>query len=109
MVEFDTHFAEARLTLADRIEDLANALGTQTVSEVAREVHSIKGLAASFELTVVAGLAHALESDMAKRGADTPIIGYLDRMVDALDSEVRNDPVWLGQLIQKARVSVNAA
>ncbi len=108
-MELDLHFAEARLALADRIEDLANALGTQTVAEVAREVHSIKGLAASFELSVVSGLAHALESDMARFGAETPIIGYLDRMVDALDSEVRNDPVWLNQLINKARVNVSAA
>jgi chemotaxis protein histidine kinase CheA len=109
-VELDLHFAEARLALADRIEDLANALGTMTVQEVAREIHSVKGFAASFELHVVAGLAHALETDMAQIGANTPIINYLDRMVDALDSEVRNDPVWLNQLIRKARSAVvNAA
>jgi chemotaxis protein histidine kinase CheA len=108
-VELDLHFAEARLALADRIEDLANVLGTQTVLEVAREVHSIKGLAASFELSVVAGLAHALESDMLRLGAATPIINYLDRMVDALDSDVRNDPVWLNQLIRRARGASVAA
>jgi chemotaxis protein histidine kinase CheA len=109
-VELDLHFAEARLALADRIEDLANALGTMTVPEVTREIHSIKGFAASFELSVVAGLAHALETDMARSGPNTPIINYLDRMVDALDSEVRSDPVWLNQLIRKARTeAVNAA
>jgi HPt (histidine-containing phosphotransfer) domain-containing protein len=108
-VELDLHFAEARLALADRIEDLAHALGTLTVKEVAREIHSIKGFAASFELRVVAGLAHALETDMAQSGPDTPIINYLDRMVDALDSDVRTDPVWLNQLIRKARAATVTA
>jgi HPt (histidine-containing phosphotransfer) domain-containing protein len=109
VMELDLETAEARLELADRIEALALALGTQTVESVAREVHSIKGLAASFELTVVAGLAHSLETDMASMGPETPILGYLDRMVDALDSEVRNDPVWLHQLIAKARRTAKAA
>jgi HPt (histidine-containing phosphotransfer) domain-containing protein len=108
-MELDLDMAEARLVLADRIEDLANALGTRTVTAVAREVHSIKGLAASFDLAVVAGLAHALESDMARLGAETPILGYLDRMVDALDSDVRNDPVWLHQLISKAQRTASVA
>jgi chemotaxis protein histidine kinase CheA len=108
-MDLDLETAEARLVLADRIEDLAHALGTQTVDAVAREVHSIKGLAASFELSVVAGLAHALESDMARNGSATPILGYLDRMVDALDSDVRNDPVWLHQLISKAQRTASVA
>ncbi len=95
--------ADARLALAERIESLALSLGTLTIAQVTRDIHSIKGLAASYGLVVVSGLAHALESDMATYGARVPLIDYLDRMIDALDTHVRNDPVWLNQLIRKAR------
>jgi HPt (histidine-containing phosphotransfer) domain-containing protein len=101
--------ADARLALADRIEALARALGSLTVAQVTRDIHSIKGLAASYGLVVVSGLAHALESDMARYGADAPLLEYLDRMIDALDTHVRNDPVWLNQLIRKARRSMNSS
>lgn len=96
----DEELLEVRQVIEDRLHDLEPGLTMMNTALLAREIHSIKGLATAYGLKVCAGLAHALESALARNANRLTVIAFLDRMQDSLDCiDRRDDPAYLEQLL----------
>lgn len=110
---YQDELEEARTIFADRLEDIELGLDRMDLRVLRQEIHSLKGLAAAYGLSVVAGLAHALEQ--ALTGGDgpdvfqVPVIAYLDRMGEALESPDPADPQLLAALLAAIGGRSNAA
>jgi HPt (histidine-containing phosphotransfer) domain-containing protein len=57
---------EVREVLGDRLDDLAAGRLTGDTRALAREIHSLKGIASAYGLRPVASLFHALEDRLAE-------------------------------------------
>ena len=87
-----TELGEARRQVAERIEQLDRELARLAPHERMRRLLSVKAMAQRHGLHAVASLAHALERDLLAHGAEAPIHAYLDRMQDAVDVGIDEQP-----------------
>lgn len=71
--------------VAARIDRLNRERRPVAPQELMRELRAIRSLSQAAELGAVAGLAHALESELLACGDEAPIRAYLDRMCDAIE------------------------
>ena len=71
--------------IAARIDWLNRERRRLAPRELMRELRTIRSLSQVAELRAVAGLAHALESELLARADEAPIRAYLDRMQDAVE------------------------
>lgn len=93
--EFEQLRAEMRLEARDAIADklaalsrLATAADPTADDEFRRQVHSLKGLAATFGFSGIAIIAHRLEDFLATAPAlKGDVLIFLDRAQDALDGD----------------------
>jgi len=90
---------EAIQTLGDRLEDLARKVPGLSPDAQRREIHSLKGLAACYGYSVLAGLAHELESELATGCSAGRIGDYLESMAESLLSGRPCDMRYLDELL----------
>jgi HPt (histidine-containing phosphotransfer) domain-containing protein len=72
----------ARAELRARIDRLDRS--GRNIGQLEERVHGIRGLAAAYGFTAVAGLADRLEREIVTAGRTTIVSAYVDRMLDAL-------------------------
>lgn len=114
--EFERLRAEMRLEARDAIADklavltaLATAADPTADGEFRRELHSLKGLAATFGFPGIAIIAHRLEDFLAT--AHSPgddVLVFLDRAQDALDGE-ETAALDVAEVVRQLPVSRDAA
>lgn len=73
--------------IQDRIDGIARQHRKWSSRELVQQVRALRGFAASYEFSVVAGLADALDSELRHHRQHALVALYLDRMRDALDAD----------------------
>jgi HPt (histidine-containing phosphotransfer) domain-containing protein len=106
---FEDDLQEARQCLTDRVADLEQSIYHLSPRTLFQEVHSIKGLAQAFGFRVAAGLLHALEDDLQRNGRSGPLLAYLDRTQEAIESDTLDDPAYLELLLASVSARLSAA
>ena len=76
-----------RAQLCDRIDRIAQELSHVPAARLVQQVDDIRRTARDYGMAVVADLAHALESAMARSDGAITILPYLDAMRDATGCE----------------------
>ena len=79
----DDDFASVHQELADRLEDIQLLVESGNVPEIARQLHSLKGLAKAFGLSKFADEVHAAEEVLPSAMSLQPRIDSLYRILDA--------------------------
>lgn len=105
----DDDWQDAKQALGDRIDDLRTDYRHLPADELARQIHSLKGLAAAYGQRAIAGLIHALEDDLRTQGRATPIASYLDMMDDMLDARRGADIAYLELMLATLHSRFTAA
>ncbi|MEX6722959.1 Hpt domain-containing protein [Parapedomonas caeni] len=105
----DDDWQDAKQALGDRIDDLRADYRRLPVDELARQIHSLKGLSAAYGQRAIAGLIHALEDDLRTQGRATPIASYLDMMDDMLDARRGADIAYLDLMLATLHSRFTAA
>lgn len=87
--ERDAYLRELRADLEDLeilILDLAKPEGAERKRKLARDVHSIKGLAGSYGLALISMAVHRMEDDLALQEiVESDADGYIDRLLKHKD------------------------
>lgn len=104
----EEELAVVRQEIADRLDQLSLELGRLSDREILQEVHSLKGLAQTFDLCTVAALAHSLEGEMGSFGRAVAV-PYLDHMHEALDLAPGEDPQALRLFLTSIRARLAPA
>lgn len=104
MVEYDAHLQNIiDFEFVDRADDLLGELerlietgyqgapaGAAFIGEIRRVAHSIKGLAASFQVKILADQSHELEDHLKDlEDLDEKQLGEVQRFIDAMAKSVQ--------------------